>query len=171
MAADTIYSDFGAQENTVCHCILFPYLFAMKWWDQMILVFWVLSFKPTFSLSFFTFIKRLFSSSSLSAIKVVSSAYLTLLIFLPAVLIPAYASSSPAFCMMHSACKLNKHGDGIQPWRIPFPIWNQSVVPCLVLTVASWPAGQVVWYSHLFKNFQQLIVIHTVKGFGVINNR
>ena len=43
--------------------------------DAMILVFWMLSFKPTFSLSSFTFIKRLFSSSSLSAIRVVSSAY------------------------------------------------------------------------------------------------
>ena len=42
----------------------------------MIFVFWMLSFKPTFSLSSFTFIKRLFSSSSLSAIRVVSSAYL-----------------------------------------------------------------------------------------------
>ena len=48
--------------------------------DAMILVFWMLSFKPTFSLSSFTFIKRLFSSSSLSAITVVSSAYLRLLI-------------------------------------------------------------------------------------------
>ena len=45
----------------------------------MILIFWKLSFKPTFSLSSFTFIKRLFSSSSLSAIRVVSSAYLRLL--------------------------------------------------------------------------------------------
>ena len=43
-----------------------------------------------FPLSFFTFIKRLFSSSSLSAIKMVSSAYLRLLIFLPAILIPAF---------------------------------------------------------------------------------
>ena len=42
--------------------------------------------------------------------------------------------------MMHSTYKLSKQGDKIQPWRIPFPIWNQSVVPCLVLTVASWPA-------------------------------
>ena len=42
----------------------------------------MLSFKPTFSLSSFTFIKRLFSSSSLSAIRVVSSVYLRLLIFL-----------------------------------------------------------------------------------------
>ena len=83
--------------------------------DAMSLVFWMLSFKPTFSLSSFTFIKRLFSSSSLSAIRVVSSAYLRLLIFLPAIYIPSCASSSPAFLMMHSAYKLNKQGDNIQP--------------------------------------------------------
>ena len=65
--------------------------------DAMILVFWMLRFKPTFSLSSFTFIKRLLSSSSLSAIWVVSSAYLRWLIFLPAILIPACASSSQCF--------------------------------------------------------------------------
>ena len=81
--------------------------------DAMILVFWMLSFKPTFSLSSFIFIKRLFSSSSLSAIRVVSSAYLRLLIFLPAILIPTYASSSPVFLMMYSAYKLHKEGDNI----------------------------------------------------------
>ena len=42
--------------------------------------------------------------------------------------------------MMYSAYKLNKQGDNIQPWYILFTIWNQSVVPCLVLTLASWPA-------------------------------
>ena len=108
--------------------------------DTMILVFWMLSFKPTFSLSSFTFIKSLFSSSLLpSNIRVMSSAYLRLLIFLLTVLIRACASYSPAFLMMYSAYKLNKQGDNIQPWRIPFPVWNQSVVPCPVLTVASWP--------------------------------
>ena len=40
---------------------------------------------------------------------------------------------------MYSAYKLNKQGDNIQPWHTPFPIWNKSVVPCPVLTVASWP--------------------------------
>ena len=57
-----------------------------------------------------------------------------------------------------------------------FPIWNQSVVPCPVLTVASWPAyrflkRQVGWsgYSHLFQNFPQFIVIHTVSGFGIVS--
>ena len=71
---------------SICYEVMGP--------DAMILVFWMLSFKPTFSLSSFTFIKRLFSSSSLSAIRVVSSAYLRLLLFLPAILIPACDSSS-----------------------------------------------------------------------------
>ena len=62
-----------------------------------------LNVKPAFSLFYFTFIKRLFSSSLLSAIKVVSSACLRLLIFLPAILIPACDSSSLAFHMMYSA--------------------------------------------------------------------
>ena len=75
----------------------------------------MLNFKPTFSFSSFTLIKNLFTSSSLSAIRVVSSAYLRLLIFLLAVLIPACASSSPGFLMMCSAEKLNKQGDNIQP--------------------------------------------------------
>ena len=65
-----------------------------------------------------------------SAIRVVSSAYLRLLILLPAILIPAYTSSSPAFLMMYSAYKLSKQDDNIQSWCTPFPIWNHSVVPC-----------------------------------------
>ena len=90
---------------SICHEVMGP--------DALILVFWMMSFKPTFSLSSFTFIKRLFSSSSLSAIRVVSSASLRLLIFLLAILIQACASSSPAFLMMYSAYKLNKLGDNI----------------------------------------------------------
>ena len=105
--------------------------------DTMILVFWMLSLKPTFSLFSFTFIKRLYSSL-LSAKTVVWSAYLRLLIFLLAILIPACASSSPVFPMIYSTYKLNKQGENIQPWCTPFLIWNQSVVPCPVLTIASW---------------------------------
>ena len=78
--------------------------------DAMILVFWRLSFKPTFSLSSFTFLKRLFSSSSLSAIRVVSSAYLRLLIFLPAILIPACASSSPKWSIVFNKKKKRSAG-------------------------------------------------------------
>ena len=142
MTAVTICSDFGAQKNKVSHCFhCFPIYFPWSdGTDAMIFVFWMLSFKPTFSLYSFTFIKRLFSSSLLSAIKVVSSAYLRLLIFLLAILIPACASSSPAVHMMYSAYKSNKQGDNIQPWHTPFPVWNQSVFPCPVLTTASWSA-------------------------------
>ena len=133
MAAVTKCSDFE-HKNNVCHC--FHEVMEM---DDMILVFWVLSFKPAFPLSSFTFIKRLFSSS-LFCHRVMSSSYLRLLVFLPAILIPACASSSQAFHMLLSAYKLNKQGDNIQPWCTSFPIWSQSVISCLVLSIASWPA-------------------------------
>ena len=132
-----------------------PYLFAMKWWDQMpwslLFEWWVLS-HLFHNLLFHIHQEALKISSSLSVTRVVSSEYLRLLIFLPAMLIPACASSSPVFHIMYSAYKVNKQGDNIQPWHTPFPILNQSVVPCLVLTIASWPAyrflrRQVRW-SH-----------------------
>ena len=138
----------------------FPYLFAMKWWDQKpwswFFECWVLSqlFHSPLSSS-----SRDSSSSSLSAISVVSSTYLRLWLFLLAILIPACASPSPEFHMMHIALKLNKQGDNIHPCCTPFPIWNQSIVPCSVLTFfltciqISQVAGKVVWYSHLLKNF------------------
>ena len=139
---------------SICHEVMWP--------DAMILIFWMLSFKPAFLLSCFTFIKRLFSFSSLSATEVVSLAYLAylrLLIFLLVILIPAYASSSQAFHMIYSAYKLNKQIDNIQRWRTPFPIWNQSVVPCPVLTVASWPAftRQVRW--SVFTSLKELSTV------------
>ena len=71
------------------------YLYQVMGPDAMILVFQTLSFKPAFSLSSFSFIKKLFSYSSLSTIRVVSSAYLRILILLPVILIPACASSRP----------------------------------------------------------------------------
>ena len=138
-------------------------------------IFRMLNFKPDFSLSSFTFIMRFFSFSLLSSSWVVSSAYLRLLIFLLAFFILACASFHPTFLMMYSACKLNKQGDNIQPCHTPFLIWNQSIVPCLVLTVASRPAyrflrRQVRWSGiPISLNFPQFFVIHTVKGFGVVN--
>ena len=106
MAAVTICSDFGAQKNKVNHCfhcfpIYLPWSDGTRCHDLSFSECWALS--QLFQLSSFNFIKRLFSSSSLSAIRVVSSAYLRLLIFLPEILIPACASSSPVFLMMYSA--------------------------------------------------------------------
>ena len=74
---------------------------------------------------------------------------------------------------MYSAYKLNKQGDNIQPWRTPFPIWNQFHTICngcfLTCTPVSHEAGKTVWYSHLFKNFPQFFVIYTVNGFSIVN--
>ena len=100
-------------------------------------VFLIYSLKPALSLSSFTLLKRLFSSSSLSAIRVVSSAYLRLLMFLPPILIPACNSASPVFLMMCLKYRLNEQGDCGQPCHTPFLILNQSLVPYRVLTVAS----------------------------------
>ena len=148
------------EKKKICHCFhFFPsYSHEVMGPDATIFIFWILSFKPAFSLSFFTFIKKLFSSSSLCH-KVVSSAYLRLLIFLLSNLIPACASSSPAFCMICSAYKLNKQGDNIKPWRTPFPIWSQSVVPCPVITVAFWPA-----YRFLKRQFSLLLLSNPIWG-------
>ena len=81
----------------------------MNWWDQMLWSSfsecWVLN--QLFSLFSFTFFKRLFSSS-LSAKRVVSSAYLRLLILFPAILIQVYASSSLAFCMEFQFSSVNQ---------------------------------------------------------------
>ena len=145
----------------------------MKWWDWMLWSWfsecWVLS--QRFHSSSFTFIKRLFSSSSLSAIRVELSVYLRLLIFHLAILTPACASCSPAFHMMYSAYTLNKQDDNIQAWRTPFPIWTQSIVPYPVLTVSSWSAyrflrRQVKWSGiPVSLRIFQFVVIHKVKGF------
>ena len=141
MAAVTICSDFGAQENKVCHC---PFVspsvcYEVMGPDAMIFIFWMLSFKPAFSLSSFTFIKRLFSSSSLSAIRVVPSAYVSYWYFSQQSWFQLVLHPTQHFtwCTLHM---LNKQDDNIQPWHTAFPIWNLFIVPCLVLTIASWPA-------------------------------
>ena len=92
---------------SMCHEMVGP--------DAMISVFQRLSFQPAFSLSSFPFIKRLFSFSLFSVIRVMPSAYLRLLIFLLAVLISTCASASPEFHKIYSAYKLNKQDDNIQP--------------------------------------------------------
>ena len=132
MAAVTVCSDSGAQESKICHCLPFPLLFDMTWWDQMpqSSFFLMLSFKPAFSLSSFTLIKKLFSFSSLPAIRAISSAYLQLLTFLPAILIPACASSKPALQIMYSAQKSNKQDDNITALTYSFP--NFEPVCCSV---------------------------------------
>ena len=130
LATVTICRDFGAWEyKTVTASIVIPIY--LPWSD------WTLhegkrgEWKSWFKTQ---------HSSSLSVIGVVSSTYLRLMIFLLAIVILACDSSSPAFCIMYSAYKLNKQSNKIQLCHTPFPILNQSVVPCKVLILASWPA-------------------------------
>ena len=75
MAAVTICSDFGAQEEEVCHYFhLSPFIcHEVMGVDAMILVFLIFSFKLALSLFYFTLIKKLFNSSSLSVIRVILS--------------------------------------------------------------------------------------------------
>ena len=124
MAAITICSDLGAQKTKVSHCFhCFPiYFHEVMGPDAVVLVFWMLSFKPTFSISSFTFIKRLFNSYLHFTRRVLSSVYLMLLIFIPVFFIPAWSTFSQAFLMIYSAYTLNNQGDSIQPWGTSFPI-------------------------------------------------
>ena len=102
MAAITICSDFGAPKNKVWHCFHCFHIYFL-WSDGTrchYLSFLNVELEANVFTLLFTFIKRLFSSSSLSAIRAVSSAYLRLLIFLLGILSPACASSSPVFLMI-----------------------------------------------------------------------
>ena len=131
--------------HSTCHEVMEP--------DAMTLAFWMLSFKPAFSLSFFTCIKRYFSSSSLSAVRVVSSVYLGLLIFLPAILIPACDSSSPASRLMYSAYKLNKQvkwgfPGGLVVKNLPASFGNVGLIPGLGRSPGEWN-GNPLQYSCL----------------------
>ena len=128
MAAVTICSEFGAQGNKVCHCfpIYLPWSDGTRCHDLCFLKVWVLN--PLFHSPLSPSTRNSLVPSLLSVIRMVLSTYLRLLIFLPAILISAWASPSLAFHMMYSAYKLNKQDDNIQPWYTPFPILNESVV-------------------------------------------
>ena len=139
MVAVTIHRDFVAKENKVCCCFhFFPfYLSCSDWIGCHNLSF----FNAEFHVNFFTFlfhlIKRLFSSSLLSAIKLISSPYLRLLIFLPTILIPACDSSILVFLMKHSAYKLNKQGDNKQPFLALFIEEGLLISPCCSLELCT----------------------------------
>ena len=154
VAAVKVPSDFWRPRKYITASTFSPSIsYEVMGPDAMILVF-MLNFKPAFPLSSLTLINRLFSSSLVSAIRVVLSAYLRLLIFLPAILILAYGLSSLEFCVVYSACKLSMQSDKIQLCHTPFPVLNQFIVPCPVLTGASWFAyrffrRQVRWSSTL----------------------
>ena len=149
MTAVTICSDFGAPKiksltvalvsPSICHEVMGP--------DAMILVFWMLSLKPGFSLFqlhqealyfLFTFCLK---GSIICISEVIDIS-------------PSNLDSSLCFIQSNISydvlCMLSKQDDSIQLWHTSFPIWNQSVVPYPVLTIASWhvyrfPRRQIRW--------------------------
>ena len=140
MTAVTIHSDLGAQENKICHHFHFSpsTCHEVMGPDAIIFVFWMLSFKPDFHSPLFTLTKPLFSSSSLSAIRVISSEYLRLLIFLLANLITACHPSRLASWVMYYAQNLIKN-ENVIALSCSFPNCEPVHCSCLVLIVASWP--------------------------------
>ena len=144
---------------SVCHEVMGP--------DAMILVYWVLSFKPPFSLSSFTFIKRLFSSSSLSAIRVVSSAYWYCWYFswqswFQLVIHPAWHFTWYTLCISWISRVTIYSLDVLFPQFEPLCCCVSGSNCCFLTQIqVSQETGKVVWYSHLFKNFPQFVVIHS----------
>ena len=116
---------------SICYEVMGP--------DAMILLFWMLSFKPTFNSPFHFHQEALyifFTFCHKDGVICISE----VIDISPGNLDSSLCFIQPGICTMYSAYKLNKQGDNIHPWCTPFPILNQSVVPCPVLTVASWPA-------------------------------
>ena len=143
--------------------------------DAMILVFWTLSFKPTFSLSSFTIIKRLFSSSSISAI---GWCHLRIWGYWYFFWKPWFQFVLHVACIWHDIFCIEDKQAG---WHFTALIYSfpnlesaccsMSVSNCCFLTCIqiSQETCQVVWYFHLLHNFPQFVLIHTVKVFGIVN--
>ena len=117
--------------------------------DVMIFVFWILSFKQTFLLSSFTFIKRLFCSS-LSAIRVVSSAYLRLLIFLPPIQLVLHPAQHFSWCTLLLLLLLLSHFSHVRLCVTPIDGSHQAPLS-LGFSRQSWfqlvlhPAQRFTW--------------------------
>ena len=194
MASITFCSDFGAQENKICHCFHFLPIYLL--WSggtgchDCLFFFWMLSFKPAFSRLSPSSRSSLvplhilplewrhlhiwgcwyFSQKSWFQLGIHPARHFTwctlhhwlnghefeqtlgdnegkpgVLQFMWSQRVGHNLATEQQLCM-----KLNKWDDNIRPWQTPFSILNQSILPCLVLTVASWPAHrflrrQVKW--------------------------
>ena len=181
MAAVTIWRNCGAQANKSCQCFhCFPIYYLWSDYDHSSQLPWHQSLECCIlSQLFHSPLSHLstgfLGSFSFSVIRVMSPAYLRLLIFLLATLIHVCASSSPAIHMMYCKCKLNKQSANTQPWRSPVRIVNQSIVPIPVITMASWPPYRFLrrrerWpgipvYLRIFHS----LLWPTAKGFSAVN--
>ena len=151
MATVTVHSDLGAHKNKVCHCFHFSpsVCHEVMGLDAMILVFWMLSLKPAFSLSSFTFIR---GSLVAFCILPLGRCYMHIWgywLYLLAILILACTSSSPAFHMMYSACKLNEQGDNIQPSFA----FNYLLIYSMISPLICWLFKSMLFNFHTFVIF------------------
>ena len=140
MAAVSVSIDFGAQESTICHCFHFFFFICYKVMELeiMILVFWMLSFKPGFSFSSLILIKRLlvllpFLPLEWYHLNFWSCWYFSWQSSFQLVIHPV-----PHFTWRTLHVSYISKVDNIQPCCTYLPVLKQSVVPCPVLTVASW---------------------------------
>ena len=140
MAAVTICSDFGAQENKICNCFhFFPSIWhEVMGLDAKILVFWMVSFKPAFHSplphsSRSSLVPLYFLPLKGYYLQIWGCWYFSWQSWFQLVIHPA------SYFIWYILHILNKQGDNIQPFCTSLPILAQSVVPCLILTVVSWP--------------------------------
>ena len=154
MAAVTRCSDFGAPQNKVCHClpIYLPWGDGIGCHDVRLLK---QSFKPTFSLS------SHFHRGSLVLCFLLCTS--ELIGISPGNLDSSLCTIQPGISHDVPAYALDEQGDSLQSWPTPFPIWNQSIVPCSILTVASWPA-----HRFLRRQVTGLVVFSSLEEFSTV---
>ena len=177
MDSVTVFSDFGVQENKIYHCFHFSLIY-LPWNDGSgchDLHFLMLNFKPAFSLFSFTLIKSFFSSSSLVAIWSGINCISEVVDFSLSNLDSSLWFIQPS--ISHDVLWIKvKYAEW---WYIAltyfFPNFEPVFCSRSVLTVASWPAYKFLRRqvkcsgNPILKNFPQYVVIHTVKGFNVVN--
>ena len=176
MAAVSICSDFRAQQEEISHyCTFPPSIFheVMGAGCHNLSFFLIFNFNLALSLYSFTLMKKLFSSSSLSAFRMVSSSYLRLLMFPH---LSWFQLCHPAWHFSWYAQHTNQ--TGCQQTALLYSFLDLESISCsiqgsnccfLICIQVSQETGKMVWYSNLFKSFPQFIMIHTVKGFGIVN--
>ena len=166
MAAVTVYRDFGAQENKVCQFLLFPLLFAMKWWNCTP---WSEFFECWLSSQPFHSAISPSSRDSLVPLHFLLSKLYHLTLFM-------------SFAVLITACGPARYFTGCALYRsyisrmTMYSFLNfQPVCFSMSGSVASWPAyrflkREIKWPGiPISKKFPQFIVIHTVKGFNVVD--
>ena len=140
--------------------------------EGMIFIFWMLNFKPPFSTLLFHFQEALqflfgfyHKGDVICTSEVIDISSGNLDFSLCFIHISIF--------MMYSAYKLNKQYTSLmysfpnlEPVLCSMSGSNLCFLTCIQF---SQEAGNVIWSSHLFKNFPQFVVIHKVKGFGVVN--